>query len=166
MWPFSRKREASYTFSEEDRSLSKQIRMDRAEIAKKKAELDLANARLEHEKRKAELEADIAEARQRLADITDDDEDDGDDSDDLDLNGLLASLFAGQAQAAHPPPPATPQGTNLTDEQLREIAAKIPATYRTMAKTMSDETLAQLIRARMPGLSEETVSRAVSICRE
>jgi len=175
MWPFSREpkgRNPDGTgFSDEDRELSKQIRKDRAEIAKQKAQLDLANLRLEHELKKVALEADIAEARARLEDLQGGDDEEPQESGsmiDMAMMTLLTKAIGGQpanVAPAAPQEPSRPSGESLTDEQLESLWEQVPKPFRKIAASWSDSEVQSFIKSRMPGLDQDTLDRALRLVR-
>lgn len=94
----------------------------------------------------------------------------------LDMNQalmmLLAKAFMPQ-QGAVPVPPASPTTppqaapatVTFTDEQLRTVWNELPRAARKMAQNLDDDTVKNFIQAKLPGIDDDSLSRALRIVR-
>jgi len=172
----------NYTFGDTDRELSAEIRKQKAEYNKARQELDLKLLTLENKKKQIELEADIAEASQRLKEISGyDDEEEEEPETNNDFTSIISAIpmlmqtFNNQNQTPNsntvsvvttPPQPIKQElGVSLSDEELQNMYKQIPKTAKAIAKTMSDETLKNYLKGQIPNLDEDTINRAIALVR-
>jgi len=162
----------NHDFTAEDTELAVEIRRSNAEIRKKKQELELSLLELKNEKEKVELQADIAEAKQILAEVNGEGSEEGS-SEDLLLVELF-KLLGGRKDSPLLQGPQDPGAGAVTagsspkysDQDLRDYISRIPAGYREMAKKMPPDQLIELIKGLQPGMDQETIDRGIRILKE
>lgn len=166
--PEPTKRKNLYSFSDEDRQIS-------ADIRRKKAEYQLELERLHAEKEKIRLETEIADLRQQYEELTtepEEEEPSNNTADALILTLLSGILKANNQSVPNPPVIHTqnntqiPETGSLSDDKLKGIWVSIPDEYKKKAKKMKDNELKNFLKFQLPTASEEEILRAIRIIRE
>lgn len=171
-----KKEKKSEDFDEDNgadiKRLENSIRKSRNEIYKRRLE------RLKEEQERILLEEEIAEAESQLAEFENQGEGDAglDSKDflnpDLLITTLLMNFFKKSQDAPQTPSPQpsqitqTPQKTKYTDDELRQIKAKIPGSYLKEIKSMGDDEITYVLMERFPNVDDDTIKRAVLILKE
>jgi hypothetical protein len=157
---FKRKesKEIRYTFEDEDRKLSNDIRKSNAELRRLEFERRNTLAQMELEKARYELQA----LRAELA--ADDDEEIPNTMDSIMPLLLAKFLGGGNSNVASPatiamPPTPSDSKIELTDAQIEEIKAKVPRKYQKLILAMDSSTARALIASHFPNLSDSSMDR-------
>jgi DNA polymerase III delta prime subunit len=158
----------TYSFVEEDRNLSLDIRRSKSEIAKAKQQLELEVMKLEAERTKLQLQAEIEEAKQRILDLQNEDES-GTSSNPADvmMMALLSKVMGGgnsQASTPLPPTPTVPMETpqiNLSNDQIEDMWANIPKEIKKLARGMTEEQIGDFVSKQMPNINSESRTKIV-----
>ena len=159
---------AKHEIQDEERELGGETTAIKTSLKKARAELEIARIRLEAERDQIRLRAEIEEAKQDLADLMDNGEEEessGGSMEDTLMAALLARVMGGQQQPAPAIAPPAPAPVDLEEAQFREIWDKIPKTQRTVAKKMTDDQIKAYINGSLPGISEESLNKAVAFVR-
>jgi hypothetical protein len=169
--PFRKKEDRlpSYTFLEEDRGLSLEIRRSKSEIAKQKQQLELEVMKLEAERTKLQLQAEIEEARQRIQDMTEDSETShGSNPADVMMMALLSKVMGGNAApvapSGLPPSPINNHEApreNYSDEQIQQLWNNVPKEIKKIARGMSEEQIGDFVSKQMPQVDSDTRTRII-----
>jgi len=175
---FKRKEKAEkaekYTFSDEDRESSLELRKIRAERKKVLEEIRL-------EKEKAQLKKVQLELEDFYADEEEEETPAASNMEDVLLMQLLQNLGGnGQAQAApgaspfaathtNPPtevqPPAAPVLQNMNDDEITAFINQFDRKQIRMARVMPENVLRTMISQRLP-VDEDTINRAINIIKK
>lgn len=154
----------NHTFTDEDRETS-------TETWKLKQELKRTEMKLEAEKRQITLRADIEEARQRLADLTEPDDGEEEPAGD---GGLDAALMAIAMKILQPKPqetqlsPTAPIENSippLSDSELSVLWDNLPDAYKKAARKMKDAELEKYIRMQKPQATPQDIAMAIEFVR-
>jgi hypothetical protein len=108
----------------------------------------------------------------------DEDFNDYDDADDSDgeanmlkmfapaINGMLSKTNSPQTPTPTPPQQqqevSTVSEISFSDAEIEEIYKALPQVYKTVAKTMSDQQIAEFIKGKYPAISSECLIRAIA----
>jgi len=144
-WPFSlfkrRDPRQNHITDQEDSESGAATMATKGELNRLKYQLQMEKAKLEHARDMLKIQADIKEAQLDLQDLDEEsgeDEPAGDSSDDM-LVKLLSGVIAGKNAGSQIMPP--PAAENIPDgepsnQQLREMWAKLPPQYKDQAMSM------------------------------
>lgn len=144
-----------YSFSEEDREASAELRSLRQQIKMEKERYQLEKAR-------AELE-DLRESLQP----EDDGEDGGEDSTEDALLKMLMTNAMQQPQQLNTPPPSSQHTTevSMSDAEILHVLKGVPKPQRVLLKTLPDKVLAPKIKQQF-NVDDDTVQRALVLIRK
>lgn len=173
-----RKKAPGYQVAEPEALTEKSLdaQLTRTTRAIKESRLKYLRGRLEAINRKYEemqLEEDLADAEDNLADMMGEDEES--DADDLEGNfgkliqaviPAIPALSGRPAEVSQQPVPPSNDSSQPSDEELRIIKAQIPQAYQAKIKFFSDEQLLKFIQKYKPEYNAETISRAIKVLRE
>ena len=149
-------------------------------IASRKASAELKAKQAEIESLKKE--ADLIEWKARIADLKAKFEDDEEEEEQnpieaLLMQAILPKLLGTQTQSAPvgviPPFPTTPNPTGaispevtFSEENIRDMLNKFPKKYLQIAKKLNPEQLSGIIKAKLPYLSANSITKAIQIIKE
>lgn len=164
-------KQKNYTFSDEDREFSKEIRERKKQIELAKLDEQYSLEKLRLEKQKLELQRDIDKIKEEY----EDDEDIPDVSDNSAENELI-KLFAPMLIKNINQPAPVPQTTSsasetplpknsVSDAELNSLWDKTPLQAKQFVKTITDEELKIHLAKQLPNADADTINRAVSIIR-
>lgn len=147
-----------YTFDEDDREISLELRRARAELREKEFEvqkrmLDLDMRRIERELQ--ELESDTPAMTPEVM-----------------LMSILAPTLSGRGLISGPLPqtstgtPNAATGKNLSDDEIRALIAQFDKKQQKFAAKMPEEVLMQHALRMFPGYDADTYERAIRILKE
>jgi hypothetical protein len=172
---FFKKDKPRHKFNDEDRELSAERRRASAELRRQKQEIELLKLQRMQRIEELRLKREEYKLQQELKEMEEDDDDyDDQPPENALLMGLLGQLaknnsmdhqdqvYYGSMQQQEP----TPTQIDVDDKTIDETLSQIPKKYLKMAKKMNDTTLSELIKSRMPALSEASVSRTIKRFRE
>lgn len=179
-WGLFKKREAVKQAKEPDeidvKRLESSIRRNRNEIYRRRLEA------LKEKQERILLEEQIAEAEEQLSEFTDDlDAEDEEQAAPNFMNPdaligtlltqfLMKSMNKAPLAPPSPSPPAAPSPppdvkVSYTDDQIKDIKAKIPKAYLKEFKKMDNDELVGVIMEKYPTLDDDTIKRAAVILR-
>ena len=139
------KKKLNHDLSDEERLMGQEVRR-----------MNQEKRRLQHQIELAEKNLDLAKLNDELFKY-DDDEDDGIDS--MVMNIIKDKLLGGVGLNATPPTSNTPS-VALSDDAIEELISKLPKSYTTAAKGMSDETLSSILKSKTQ-YDDETIARII-----
>lgn len=170
------KKPGKYTFSDEDREISSELRQKKKELELLKMEKESELYKLKLEKQRLELQQDIDELKGVY-----DGAEEALESDSDDTTNMLIKMFAPMlvAKFQNPAPvtptpvsitpsnslPPQPEQASLTMEQLKDTWKNTPGMVKKMAKKMDDETIKGYILQKMPNLDDASIARAIEVIR-
>jgi len=160
---FGRKKAPGFDFTDKERQEALEIRQLNAKEKKELLTMEWQLKKNELELRRLEQETQIQELREELGY-----NDDGNSPDNM-FNGLLSQVFSGQAgrTLTKNNPPLTeekPLFLDLTEEQIEE-AYQENKKYMKYAKKMTDEQLTAFVKARIPNISDKSMSAIIARVR-
>jgi len=164
----------NHIFTDGDREAAGQARIARMQVARLKSELEMQQLKLDAEKQQLSTKHDILELKQKIEDLEGDEyEEEGGSSIEDTLMTALAAKFLGGAQPASQPviqPPARPVEApavpEITDDQIAAVWKAQPKATQKFILALDDEQIGDEIAARMPGISEESIERAISFIKK
>lgn len=195
---FLRKKEQSDLapiIDQETRELRNQLSREKAAATRQRLQMDLANARIEAEIERNELQMRLEESRQQLADLKGISKSSGSEMSFADQamlklldkvsigapaprqNTSLYGVSAGQSYTLHhlPQPtqqPIQPQAAaptaalrSYSDQELDQIMLKIPGEYISRAKVSTDEQIAEQVIAKLPDIDDDSIERLIAKMR-
>lgn len=165
-----------YTFTDEDRETSSEIRNAKKELELLKIQRENELHKLRMEKAKLELQEEINELKGLYDDV--EEYSDNEDGGVSELIKILVPLFVKNqtpASVVVSPPQVNnsdasitssePQKRSIPDEQLQDIWKNTPAIAKKFAKNASDDSLKVLLIKQLPDVDDDTIARALKIIR-
>ncbi len=172
IFDFLRTKRTQHELTQEERNAGGETKSIKSQLAQARAELEIARLRLEAERDRIRLQAEIEEARQDLEDLTSGGEEEGGSGgspEDVILTTFLSTLMAKQQgtapQITAPVIPPAPQKIDLEDQQISEVWKSLSKDHQKIARKMPDSQLKAIINANIPGISDESLGRAVAFIR-
>lgn len=164
-------KQKSYTFSDEDREFSKEIRERKKQIELSKLDEQYNLEKLRIEKQKLELQRDIDKIKEEY----EEDEDLPDVSNDSTENELIKLFAPMLIQNMNKNKPVSPNNSSasetplpknsVSDAELHSLWDKTPQQAKEFVKTITDEELKIYLARQLPNADADTLNRAVSIIR-
>lgn len=162
--------------SSAEKDISYEIRKANADISRQKKQLDLEIMKLESEKRKIELQAEIEETKKRISDLLDDDDEEDSSSSPADvmMMALLSKVMGvGQSPQSTAIPSSLPQNPSphiskvtLSEEQIDDIMHNLPKDIKKIAQGMSESEIDMFVSRQMPQIDEGSRIRLVARAKE
>jgi hypothetical protein len=162
------KRSDKHELTQEERELGGDTKSIKSALTRRRQELEMARLELEAEKQRIHYEYEIEKAKQDLEDLQAnyEEDDEGGGEDDI-LKTLLATFITKQQQPAPAAPPApAPTPQTLEDQQIAQVWRSLSKDHQKIAKRMNDGQLKAIINANLPGISEDSLTRAVEYVRK
>lgn len=143
------------------------------EMEREKHDLKLSVAKKQSQLEICRLDYQIRDEQEKLKedfDSTDDEEDGEGDNPMLKIFGPVVANMMNSNRPAQTPsenllnpstPNTIPDGVSFTDDELNEIYKAIPTPYKQIAKTMSEQQIAEFIKGKYPKITQECLNRAV-----
>ena len=163
----------NHSISDDERTLAAEVKHAKAEIAREKARLELELMRLRVEKEKTELQAQIENARDALAEFRESADDETGDSADSILMALLTQILnknppnsmggGGNVAISRE---STPPQQHLTDAQINDIWQSMPHAAQKVARKLPDEQLKIYIKSNLPNIDDDSINRAIILIKE
>jgi len=151
--------------------ISTQIRKSNYENSRARKQLELEIMRLEAERTKIQLQAEIEEAKAQIADIRGGDSEESHQSPaDLIMMTLLTKAMGGlgdgrnthQTNPPLPSIPQQPQKTSLSDQEIEQLYSQTPKEILKIGKNMTVEQLQDFINKQIPDLSDESITKIIN----
>jgi len=155
-----------FNINDETREISLQSRRRNSELKDLKHQIETMRVQREFEQEKADLED--------LQDELYPEEEQTEETADQKILNLIMNLVQKQpsisslfSKNVNNEPTLEPQNLiNFTNEEILCIIEEIPKKQIKQAKKLDDETLRQLVKARIPMINQDSVERTLSVIRE
>lgn len=188
MWPFKtqKQKEKEEVIEKQRLDLVEERKLQRLDFERQKFDEQLKTIQKEEELKRARLETEIYDEKQKLAsmqmdDLGDDDVEDSEDGTSGILKLLAAKFISGNGMQAQQSQstfaPDIPQSTTnsqmtsssgdsfISDEDLKAMWDKLSPFEKNLAKRSSDETIRKYLGQKF-GMDDATINRALVIIRK
>lgn len=164
-WIFKRKYpNHNHDFGDEDRQLSMDLRLQKAELKRLKSQLEIEREKLRVEEAKAELE----DLRDTLYPPEEEEEEGSVNTPETMILSLLMNAFKTNnvRTTTTTPTGTTPSTLSLTDEQIKGYMEALPKDIREEMRKLSDQELKAIVKERVGNLTEDTLNRIVVLAKQ
>jgi hypothetical protein len=164
-------KKTKYTFNDEDREFSKEVRERKKQIELSKLDEEYSLTKLRIEKQKLELQRDIDKIKDEYEDDSDDLPDVSGDNTENELIKMFAPMFLKGMNQPKSSSTSTASETALqnkisySDAALVSMWDNAPIEAKNYAKLMTDEAILAKLELQLPNADGDSLQRALSIVR-